>query len=168
MKTTDQAVQLTDRIFISWLRDIPSLDATFSSCVYIFCWIRDGYRANDFSMIQRVDLASVARNSWPDQGICGKGHGLHGTISGHVKWVGSAKEYCKCYLRLSLFLKADLLLESTIILNQVFQQTHGFPPAMPAESGPTGGALIWGCGSNPMGNPGGPRGYPGAAAAAAA
>lgn len=53
----------------------------------MFCGVADSDGANDFPVIQGVDLARVAGDPRCDQGIGGKGHRLRVTLAVHVEGI---------------------------------------------------------------------------------
>lgn len=92
MENDYQAVKLGHRTLAAWLADVPNLDTTFAASVDMTGGITDGDGTHYFPMAQSVDLASVARDAWPYQGVWGEGHGLHLTIRADVKGISSVDD----------------------------------------------------------------------------
>ncbi len=76
----------------AWLADVPDLDTTLATGVDVTCGVADGDSAHHFPVAQCVDLASVTRDARAYQCIWREGHGLHLTISTHVKRISSAED----------------------------------------------------------------------------
>lgn len=63
-----------------------------SSSVDVSCGITDGDGAHHFPVVQGVYLPCMARNSWSNQSIRRKGHGLHLAVYADMERVGTATE----------------------------------------------------------------------------
>lgn len=61
-------------------------------CVYMSCGVTYGDSADNFSMIQGVDLPSMSWNSWTNQSIWWKGNRLHLSVSTDMEWVCTISE----------------------------------------------------------------------------
>lgn len=85
---THQAVKLRYRALVSWVTNVPDLDASLPSCVNVSGGITDSNSAHHLSMVQCVDLTGMAWDPWADQSIWGERHWLHLPVSRHVKRVG--------------------------------------------------------------------------------
>lgn len=86
---THQTVKLWHRTLVSWVTNVPDLDTTLPSCVNVPGGVTDGNSTNHLSMVQRVDLTSMSRDSWAHQSIWGEWHWLHLSIGCHMKRVGT-------------------------------------------------------------------------------
>lgn len=86
---TYQAVQLRNRALVPRLADVPDFNTAFATRVHVSCGVADGNCTHNFPMIQSVDLAGMARDSWTDEGIRRERNRLHLTICSNVKGVGS-------------------------------------------------------------------------------
>lgn len=87
-----QAVKLGHRALAAWLADVPNLDTTFAAGVDVTGGITDGDGTHYFPVAQSVDLASVARDARPYQGVWREGHRLHLTVRADVKGISSADD----------------------------------------------------------------------------
>lgn len=86
---THQAVELWHRAFVAWVTNVPDLDTTLPSSVNVSSRVTDGHGTNHLSVVQCVDLASVARDPWAYQSIWRKRHRLHLSIGCHVEGIGT-------------------------------------------------------------------------------
>lgn len=86
---TYQAVQLRNRTLVTRLTYIPDFDASLPTSIYMSCWVADSYCTNHFTMIQGVDLASMARYPWSNERIRRERYWLHLTVCSDMKGVSS-------------------------------------------------------------------------------
>lgn len=84
---THQTVKLWYRALVSWVTNVPDLDASLPSCVNVSGGITDSNSAHHLSMVQCVDLTGMAWDPWAYQSIWGEWYRLHLSISRHVKRV---------------------------------------------------------------------------------
>lgn len=86
---THQTVKLRHWALVSWVTNVPDLDAALPSCVNVSGGVTDGDGAHHLSMVQCVDLTGVARNPRAHQSIRGERHRLHLSVGRHVKGVSA-------------------------------------------------------------------------------
>lgn len=87
-----QTIQLRHRTLAAGLADVPDFDTAFATGIDVTCGVADGNSTDHLAVAQRVDLTGVARNTWADQGVRRKGHGLHLTVCTDVKGVGPERK----------------------------------------------------------------------------
>lgn len=82
---TYQAVQLGDRALVARVADVPDFDAPFPTCIHVSRGVADGNCTHNFPVVQSVDLTSMARDSWTNEGIRRERNWLHLTICTYMK-----------------------------------------------------------------------------------
>lgn len=82
---TYQAVQLRDGTLVARVADVPDFNTALATRVHVSCGVADGNCTHNFPMIQSVDLAGMARDSWTDEGIRRERNRLHLTICTYMK-----------------------------------------------------------------------------------
>lgn len=87
-----QTVQLGHGTLAARLTDVPDFHAAFAAGVDVTGGVADGHRTHHLAVVQRVDLAGVARDARSDQGVGRKGHRLHLTVGADVEGVGAGGE----------------------------------------------------------------------------
>lgn len=87
-----QTIQLTDGWLVSWLRDVPDLDASLATRVHVLGWVWYCYGAHDFAVLQRVDLSGLSGDAGSVECIRWEGHGLEDAFAVHVKRISSEEE----------------------------------------------------------------------------
>lgn len=70
------------------LVDIPHFDTPFTSRINVSRWVANGYRTNNFTMIQRTQLTSVTRNRRTEKRVWRERNRLKLPITSDVKRVG--------------------------------------------------------------------------------
>ena len=82
-----QAVQLRNGALAARLADVPDLDAALAAGVDVARGVANGDGAHHLTVVQRVDLAGVARDPRANQSVRGKGHRLHLPVRTDVEGV---------------------------------------------------------------------------------
>lgn len=90
-RRTHQTVKLRHRALVSWVTDIPHLDATLPSCVNVSSGVTDGHGAHHLAVVQRVYLTGVTRDPRAHQSVWGERNRLHLSIGSHVKRIGPGR-----------------------------------------------------------------------------
>lgn len=71
------------------MTDVPDLHAAFAAGVDVARGVADGHRTHHLAVVQRVDLAGVARDARANQGVGREGNRLHLTVGADVEGVGA-------------------------------------------------------------------------------